>query len=55
MGLKAGLKKRHVQSNEMKYKLPSSADRSREYDSCYYEITLDESVLDKYIPKKLHI
>lgn len=54
MGLKAGLGKKHVQSNDMKYKKPTSQDQSREYDACYYEITLDESVLEEYIPKKIH-
>ena len=55
MRLKAGLEKTHVQSNEMRYKKPSPQDPSREYDSCYYEITLDESLLTDYIPRKLHV
>lgn len=55
MGLKANLEKRHIQSNEMRYRMPSLTNPTREYDSCYYEITIDESVLEKYIPKKLHL
>jgi len=50
MGLKAGLSKIHVQSNDMKYKKPNPSDNSREYDACYYEVTLDPSVLEKYNP-----
>jgi len=51
MGLKANLEKRHVSSTEMRYRPPSITNPIREYDSCYYEITIDESVLEKYIPK----
>jgi len=55
MKLKAGLAKQHVQSNEMRYKKPNPQDPSREYDACYYEVVLDESVLENYNPKKLHL
>lgn len=39
----------------MRYKKASAQDPTREYDACYYEVTLDESVLDKYNPKKIHL
>ena len=55
MSLKAGVSKQFVDTNDMKYKKPSRDDPSREYDACYYEVTLDSSILDEYIPKKLHI
>jgi len=54
MGLKAGLESKKVNSNEMRYK-KRNANGDGEYDACYYEISLDESVLDKYNPKKLHV
>lgn len=53
--MKAGLKKKHVQSNEMRYKKPKSGDPTREYDSCHYQVNLDTSVLDSYNPKKIHL
>lgn len=55
MNLKATLSKQTVESTEMRYKKPNAQDPSREYDACYYEVTLDESVLDQYNPKKLHL
>lgn len=55
MNLKAGLEKVHVQSNEMRYHKATPQDPTREYDSCYYEVTLDTSVLENYIPKKIHV
>lgn len=39
----------------MRYKKANRDDPSREYDACYYEVTLDESVLDKYDPKTIHV
>lgn len=50
MRIKAGMNRTHVQSNDMKYKKANAQDLTREYDSCYYEISFDESVLDQYIP-----
>jgi len=57
MTLLAGLEKKHVQSNEMRYSKPSRENptAAREYDSCYYEITLDKSVLADYNPKFIHL
>lgn len=55
MALKAGLSKKHVETTEMRYKKPDAKDPSREYDACYYEITLDVSTLADYNPKKLHL
>ena len=57
MALAAGLEKKHVQSNEMRYQKPSIQNPTleREYDSCYYEITLDKSVLADYNPKFIHV
>jgi len=55
MALKAGVNKQHVETTEMRYRRPSVADPTREYDSCYYEITLDQAVLADYTPKKLHL
>lgn len=35
---------------------PPSVLKSRaEYDACYYEITIDPSILKEWIPKKLHL
>jgi len=51
MGLKAGVEKVHVRSDQMRYKKASSTDLSREYDACYYEITMDTSVLAEYNAK----
>lgn len=55
MGLKAGLNALQVQASDLRYKKATPADPTREYDACYYEVTLDESVLAKYDPKKLHV
>jgi len=56
MQLKAGLAKQHVQSNDMKYEKPGASNSYKgEYDACYYEIKIDEAVLEQYIPKKLHV
>lgn len=55
MGLKAGIDKVTVKSNEMRYKKATPQDQSREYDACYYEITMDKSVLDKYNPKEIKV
>lgn len=55
MSLKAGLEKVHVQSNDMKYHEATPTDPRREYDACYYEVTLDQSVLEGYNPKKIHL
>jgi len=55
MSLKAGVSKQHVEADHMRYKKPSLNDPTREYDACYYEITLDPSVLGDYNPKKLHL
>jgi len=55
MSLKANVNRTHVQSNNMKYKKASMQDLTREYDSCYYEISFDESVLDQYIPQMIHV
>lgn len=41
MSLKAGLNKVEVQATGMRYKKASFADLSREYDACYYEVTMD--------------
>jgi len=41
MSLKAGLNKIEVQATGMKYKKASIDDLSREYDACYYEVTVD--------------
>lgn len=55
MSFRAGLDKEHIQSNDMIYKKATADDLTREYDSCYYEITADVSVLDQYVPKKIHM
>lgn len=55
MGLKAGLSKLHVQSTDMRYKKPAPGDSSREYDACYYEVTLDQAVLETHNPTQLHV
>jgi len=55
MALKAGLSKKHVEADHMRYKKPSVSDPTREYDACYYEISIDDSALADYNPKKLHI
>ena len=56
MRLKAGLEKKHVQSNHMQYKNPKPEnDFTKEYDACFYELTFEESLLEKYIPKKIHL
>lgn len=55
MGLKAGIEKVHVKSDEMRYKRATSSDLSREYDACYYEISMDTSVLDKYNAKEIKV
>lgn len=55
MGLKAGIDALHVKASDLRYKKATPADPSREYDSCYYEVTLDESVLNKYDPKNIHV
>ena len=54
MGLKAGLETQHVNSNEMRYFKRSRENGAGEYDACYYELSLDESVLDTHIPKQIH-
>lgn len=51
MNLKANLDRTTVESSEMRYKRANPQDVTREYDACYYEVTLDTSVLDKYNPK----
>jgi len=39
----------------MRYKRQNQANPQGEYDACYYEISLDESVLDEYNAKKIHV
>jgi hypothetical protein len=39
----------------MKYKKPSPGDPSSSYDSCYYEVSLDEAVLKDYDPQSLQL
>lgn len=39
----------------MRYKKATPADPTRMYDSCYYEINMDVSLLAKYNPKKIHV
>jgi len=39
----------------MRYKLPNILSTTRNYDACYYEVTLDESVLKDYDPKSLQL
>jgi len=51
MGIKAGLETQYVGSNEMRYLKRSKENGAGEYDACYYELSLDESVLDTHIPK----
>lgn len=58
MGLKAGIESKKVSSSEMRYKkrgLVNGIAQEGEYDACYYEISLDQSVLEKYNPKKIHV
>lgn len=55
MGLKAGLESKSVSSNEMRYIKRSKDNLEGEYDACYYELSLDESLLDRYVPKKIHL
>jgi len=55
MQLKAGIERKVVYSNTMKYKKPAPSDTSSDYDACYYEISLDESILKEYNPKSLKL
>lgn len=55
MGLKAGLSELRVEATDLRYKKPSPQDSTREYDACYYEVTLDEAVLATHNPTQLHV
>jgi hypothetical protein len=55
MQLKAGLERKTVFSNTMKFKNPAPSDTSSHYDACYYEVSLDESLLKDYNPKSLKL
>ena len=55
MQLKAGIERKPVYSNTMRYKKPSPSDTSSDYDACYYEVSLDESLLKDYNPKSLKL
>lgn len=39
----------------MTYKKATFEDQTRSYDACYYEVTLDETVLANYNPKQIHV
>lgn len=55
--LKAGLNESTVYADQLRYKNvdPSTEDWEKDYDSCFYEITLDESVLDEYIANNINL
>lgn len=53
--LLAGLNEAQVYSNEIRYKKASPGDPTREYDSCYYEVVLDQSVIETHNPKQIKV
>lgn len=57
MGLKAGIEKTQVHSNEQRYQPQSHEVHSSRasYDACYYEITMDESIGESWEPTKLNL
>lgn len=58
MRLKAGIEKSTVYSKEIRYRQqipPKVGSEAAEYDACYYEITMDKSILSDYVPEKLNL
>ena len=63
MTVKAGIEKGKVQATKLRYlaqgfnvKLNKPVMREEaEYDSCYYEVKVDNAILDKWIPTKINV